>query len=220
MESILVIVADDEPAMNELVTRHLKAMNKIKVEVVQAYDGAQAWGLVRKHHPDLVVLDVMMPEMSGWEVCRKIREDGDLEDTGVIMLTGIGETLNALTSPLYGADAYLDKPFQASELHQKVAQILAKRDAGASKASAKKGAVKPAKKAAAKPAKKAAAKPAATKNAAKPAATKNTAKPAKKAAAKKPAVKLVKKAAAKPAAKKPAAKKPAAKPAKKGAKGR
>jgi DNA-binding response OmpR family regulator len=182
MKSILVIVADDEPAMNELVTRHLKAMNKIKVEVVQAYDGAQAWGLVRKHHPDLVVLDVMMPEMSGWEVCRKIREDGDLEDTGVIMLTGIGETLNALTSPLYGADAYLDKPFQASELHQKVSQILAKRDAGASKVSAKKAA-KPEKKEAAKPAKKVAAKKAA--------------KPAKKAAAK-PA----KKAAAKPAAKK------------------
>jgi DNA-binding response OmpR family regulator len=120
----LVLVADDEPAMNELVARNLRAMTNPKLDVVQANDGAEAWRLARQHLPDLVVLDVMMPEMSGWEVCRKIREDVALAHTGVVMLTGIGETLNSLTSPLYGADAYIDKPFQSEELQSKVRETL------------------------------------------------------------------------------------------------
>jgi DNA-binding response OmpR family regulator len=178
----LVIVADDEPAMNELVSRHLRAMTSPSVEVIQAHDGAQAWGLVRKHKPDVVVLDVMMPEMSGWEVCRKIREDEGLEKTGVVMLTGIGETLNSLTSPLYGADDYLDKPFRPDDLARKVKAVLAARSG-------------------AKEVKPAAKKPAAKKPAAKKPAAKKPA--AKKAAAKKPAAKKVPaKKAAKKAAKK------------------
>ncbi len=120
----LVLVADDEPTMLELVARHLKTMNDPKVDVIEASDGEQAWRLAREHLPDLVVLDVMMPGMSGWEVCRKIREDISLAHTGVVMLTGIGENLNQITSPLYGADAYIDKPFEFGELDEKVKGAL------------------------------------------------------------------------------------------------
>ena len=120
----LVLVADDEPSMLELVARHLRTMNAPKLEVIQASDGEEAWRLAREHLPDLVVLDVMMPGMSGWEVCRKIREDVALAHTGVVMLTGIGENLNQMTSPLYGADAYIDKPFDFDELDRKVEQAL------------------------------------------------------------------------------------------------
>jgi DNA-binding response OmpR family regulator len=74
-----------------------------------------------------VVLDVMMPGMSGWEVCRAIREDESLVDTGVIMLTGIGERLNEMTSPLYGADGFLDKPFELDDLADKVREVLSER---------------------------------------------------------------------------------------------
>jgi hypothetical protein len=70
---------------------------------------------------------VMMPGMSGWEVCRKIREDIALAHTAIIMLTGIGENLNELTSPLYGADSYIDKPFAFPELDEKVRGALTKR---------------------------------------------------------------------------------------------
>jgi DNA-binding response OmpR family regulator len=69
----------------------------------------------------------MMPGMSGWEVCRAIREDESLESTGVIMLTGIGERLNEMTSPLYGADGFLDKPFELDDLTDKVREVLAGR---------------------------------------------------------------------------------------------
>jgi DNA-binding response OmpR family regulator len=125
----LVLVADDEPTMLELVARHLKSMDNPRLDVIEASDGEQAWRLAREHLPDLVVLDVMMPGMSGWEVCRKIREDVALAHTGVVMLTGIGENLNQMTSPLYGADAYVDKPFEFGELDEKVKGALEARAA-------------------------------------------------------------------------------------------
>ena len=124
----LVLVADDEPSMLELVARHLRTMNDPKLEVIQASDGEEAWRLAREHLPDLVVLDVMMPGMSGWEVCRKIREDVKwsvaLAHTGIVMLTGIGENLNQMTSPLYGADAYIDKPFEFEDFDDKIRETL------------------------------------------------------------------------------------------------
>jgi DNA-binding response OmpR family regulator len=227
----LVLVADDEPSMLELVARHLRTMNAPKLEVIQASDGEEAWRLAREHLPDLVVLDVMMPGMSGWEVCRKIREDVALAHTGVVMLTGIGENLNQMTSPLYGADAYIDKPFEFDDFDDKIRDTLKARikqregvvrpaingtvgaakpmaaeegrSSKSAKAAPKKAAPAP-KKTVAKPAAKTASK---TKTVAKPAAkASKKAAPAKKTAAKKPAAK-------KPAAKKPAAKKPAAKKA-------
>src|SRR5689334_7262227 len=124
----LVLVADDEPSMLELVARHLRTMSDPKLEVIQASDGEEAWRLAQEHLPDLVVLDVMMPGMSGWEVCRKIREDIALAHTGVVMLTGIGENLNQMTSPLYGADAYIDKPFEFEDFDDKVRDTLKSRE--------------------------------------------------------------------------------------------
>jgi DNA-binding response OmpR family regulator len=110
--------------MLELVARHLKSHDNPKLDILEASDGEQAWRIAQERLPDLVVLDVMMPGMSGWEVCRKIREDVALAHTGVVMLTGIGENLNQMTSPLYGADAYIDKPFDFEELDAKVALAL------------------------------------------------------------------------------------------------
>jgi DNA-binding response OmpR family regulator len=120
----LVLVADDEPQMLELVARHLKSLADPKLEVIEASDGDEAWRMAREQLPDLVVLDVMMPGMSGWEVCRKIRETVALAHTSVLMLTGIGENLNQMTSPLYGADAYIDKPFDFEELDGKIRDAL------------------------------------------------------------------------------------------------
>ncbi len=122
----MVLVADDEPTMLELVTRHLRSIEP-KLEVIEASDGDEAWRLARERLPDLVVLDVMMPGMSGWEVCRKIRQDAALAHTGVVMLTGIGESLNEATSPLFGADEYIDKPFDFEKLDEKILEVLERR---------------------------------------------------------------------------------------------
>ncbi|HEX7452416.1 MAG TPA: response regulator, partial [Polyangiaceae bacterium] len=124
----IVLVADDEPSMVAMLSSHLRSKG---YTVLEASDGDQALELAHEHLPNLVLLDVMMPGMSGWEVCRKIREAVSLAHTGVIMLTGIGENLNEMTSPLYGADAYLDKPFEFSDLDQKISETIARREDGA-----------------------------------------------------------------------------------------
>ena len=223
-----ILIAEDEPSMLSLVARHVRGLG---YTVVEAPDGDAAWELAQEHHPDLVILDVMMPGMSGWEVCKHIKgasAEGAFDATGVIMLTGIGENLNDMTSPLFAADTWLNKPFDFAELESRITETLAKygkaraashdahRDQAEEQADAKKRATRKAsakkagaKRAAAKkaPAKKAPAK----KTAAKKAPAKKTA--AKKAPAKKTAAKkTAKKAAAKRApAKKTAAKKAPAK---------
>ncbi|MFO0588113.1 MAG: response regulator [Polyangiaceae bacterium] len=213
----LVLVAEDEPAMLNLVTNHLRGRG---YNVIEASDGDEALELAQKHHPALVVLDVMMPGMSGWEVCKRVKANKESAGrTGVIMLTGIGESLNDMTSPLFAADAWLDKPFSLDQLDSKIDGVRAKLGlpdqtviaAANEVAAAAKKLVAAAKSGAAK--KAAAKKPAAP--AKKAAAKKPAAKVAKKAVAKvakKPAAKVAKKAVAKKVApKKPAAKKPAAK---------
>src|SRR5450432_3208515 len=124
----VVLVADDEPSTVAMLSSHLRSKG---YTVLEASDGDQALELAHEHLPNLVLLDVMMPGMSGWEVCRKIREAVSLAHTGVIMLTGIGENLNEMTSPLYGADAYLDKPFEFADLDAKVTAVLTERREGA-----------------------------------------------------------------------------------------
>ncbi|XYH94428.1 response regulator transcription factor [Sorangium sp. So ce1128] len=225
-----VLVAEDEPAMLSLVARHLRNLG---FSVIEASEGDAAWDLAREHKPDLVILDVMMPGMSGWEICKRLK--GDTSDgrpfanTGVIMLTGIGENLNEMTSPLFAADAWLNKPFDFADLDARVRETLARyakqlpgANGGKGQASAegeeREAASQPSPRtqqssgARASGAKKSAANGAVAHKAAakKPAAPKAAAKKpaAPKAAAKKPAA--PKAAAKKPAAPKAAAKKPAA----------
>lgn len=120
----VILVADDDPDLLAMVTRHLRTM---KCRVVEASDGEMALAMARKELPDLMVLDVMMPGKSGWEVCKAVREDDAFKHTAVVMLTGIGEQLNALTSPLYGADACIDKPFEFPEFDFKIRKALSDR---------------------------------------------------------------------------------------------
>jgi len=119
-----ILIADDDVELLAILAQHLR---KSRCTLIEARDGEEALSLARKHHPDLMILDVMMPGLSGWEVAKRVRDDEKLSGTGIIMLTAIGEALNALTSPLYGADDKLDKPFEFSELDAKIQKVLAGR---------------------------------------------------------------------------------------------
>ena len=118
----LLLLADDDP---ELIGILLKRLQVLECDVLTASNGADAWRLIEEKRPDAVVLDVMMPEMNGWEVCKKVKSNESLSTTPVLMLTGIGENLNEITSPLYGADDFIDKPFNFAELLFKIRKLLA-----------------------------------------------------------------------------------------------
>lgn len=123
-EAATVLVADDDPEILTLVSVRLA---KRGYHVLEASDGEAAIKMAREKHPDVVVLDVMMPFKNGWEVAKELRDDPTLQHTGIVMLTAIGERINTLTSPLYGADAYLDKPFDFKDLDAAVEETIAKR---------------------------------------------------------------------------------------------
>ena len=120
----LLLIADDDP---ELIGILLKRLQVLECEIITASNGADALDLVKEKRPDAVILDVMMPRMNGWEVCRSIRSDEEISDTPVMILTGIGENLNEMTSPLYEADDHIDKPFNFADLLFKVKRLLASR---------------------------------------------------------------------------------------------
>ncbi len=120
----LLLIADDDP---ELIGVLVKRLQILECEIITASNGIDALDLVREKRPDAVILDVMMPRMNGWEVCRSIRSEEEISDTPVMILTGIGENLNEMTSPLYQADDHLDKPFNFDDLLFKVKRLLAGR---------------------------------------------------------------------------------------------
>jgi DNA-binding response OmpR family regulator len=120
----VILVADDDPEILSLLTIRLK---RAGYHVLEAVDGEQTLAQVREHYPDLIILDVMMPGKNGWEVAKEIRHDARFKDVGIVMLTAIGEKINEMTSPLYGADAYVDKPFEFADLEAKLAAVLESR---------------------------------------------------------------------------------------------
>jgi DNA-binding response OmpR family regulator len=119
-----ILIADDDP---EILTMLGIRLTKKGYQVFEASDGLETLAQARKHHPDLVLLDVMMPGKNGWEVAKELRADEELRNIGIVMLTAIGEKVNEMTSPLYGADEFVDKPFDFNALEAKIKKVLGDR---------------------------------------------------------------------------------------------
>ena len=118
-----ILVVDDTPEILALVETRLRRRG---FEVQTAADGEAALAAARARPPDLVVLDIMMPKRNGWEVARALKRDPATQATKIVVLTAIGEQINQITSPLYGADAYLDKPFDFDDLERIIDDLLGK----------------------------------------------------------------------------------------------
>jgi DNA-binding response OmpR family regulator len=116
-----ILIAEDEP---NIVTSLQFLLQKNEYEVRVARDGEEALQLVESFMPDLVLLDVMMPVRSGFDVCRKIRENPALRRIRIVMLTARGRDAERHEGLALGADAYLTKPFSTKELVAKVRQLL------------------------------------------------------------------------------------------------
>ncbi|MBC2193992.1 response regulator transcription factor [Listeria booriae] len=114
-----ILIADDEKEIVDLVKLYLQNEG---YTILQAYDGAQVWEIVQKEALDLVVLDIMMPEMDGLEVCRLMRQEGIT--TPILMLSAKAEDNDKIMGLLTGADDYMVKPFNPLELSVRVKAIL------------------------------------------------------------------------------------------------
>jgi two-component system, OmpR family, alkaline phosphatase synthesis response regulator PhoP len=111
-----VLIVDDEQHIRLLIEQTLEELEDDGVELQTAADGEMALDVVRNHKPELVFLDVMMPKMNGFEVCRAIKGDLGLAGTTVVMLTAKGQAYDRAEGMSAGADRYLTKPFDPDEL--------------------------------------------------------------------------------------------------------
>ena len=117
-----ILIAEDEPGIIASLEFLLRSAGH---EVAVARDGEEALRLTSTLQPDLVVLDVMLPSVSGFEVCRRLREDPGARATRVLMLTARGRESEMRKGIAAGADLYMTKPFATKELVQAVARLLA-----------------------------------------------------------------------------------------------
>jgi two-component system response regulator ResD len=119
-----VLIVDDEPTIGEVVSRYL---DRAGYETCVALDGASALRKFEQHSPDLVVLDLMLPRISGLELMRRIRDRGS-DRTSIILLTAKGEETDRIVGLRLGADDYVVKPFSPAELVARVDAVLRRVD--------------------------------------------------------------------------------------------
>jgi len=116
-----VLVVEDEDnialALDYLMTREGYIHDRVA-------NGGEALARIRAMHPDLVLLDVMLPEMSGYEICQGIRLDPDLADIKILMMTARGSAIERKKGLALGADGFISKPFELTELRSEVRRLL------------------------------------------------------------------------------------------------
>jgi two-component system KDP operon response regulator KdpE len=113
-----ILIIDDDQEFNHLLTQHLEAKGFEVCSATSAQEGLKAAYLT---HPDLVILDIMMPEMDGWQACKRLRE---VSDVPIIMLTAKIEDDDVVQGFLLGADDYIRKPFSVRELEVRIHAVL------------------------------------------------------------------------------------------------
>ena len=119
-----ILIVDDEPHIRLLLGRVLEDLEDEGVELLTASNGAEALETIEAEKPQLVFLDVMMPEMSGFNVCQAVKHELGIKDVYIIMLTAKGQEVDKRKGKKVGADAYMTKPFDPDEMLAKAKETL------------------------------------------------------------------------------------------------
>ncbi|MBI4040680.1 MAG: response regulator [Deltaproteobacteria bacterium] len=124
MPNRTILIADDEPDLVEML--------KLKFEsegfhVLEAYNGEQALEEMKKQKPDLIVLDIMMPKINGYQVCREMKKDPNLKHIPVVMFTAKAQEADRFWGLEVGADVYVTKPFEFEGLKKEIDRLLSKK---------------------------------------------------------------------------------------------
>ena len=118
-----VVIAEDEPDIRDLIRFTLQFAG---YEVFAGSNGQEGYELTKQEKPDVVLMDVRMPKMTGYEACRKIKADPELKEIPVIFLSAKGQDAEIQTGLDAGADEYILKPFAPDQLTERIRAILAK----------------------------------------------------------------------------------------------
>ena len=120
-QDIKILVVDDEPDIIHFIKYNLE---KEGFNVISAKNGAQALELVKEEHPDLIILDIMMPELDGVEVCRQIRQDSNHQNVLITFLTARSEDYSQIAALDVGGDDYITKPIRPRVLVSRIKALL------------------------------------------------------------------------------------------------
>ncbi len=123
-----VLIVDDEAHIRLLLEQTLDPLVDAGVDLLTASNGGEALELITRERPELVLLDVMMPVMNGFDVCKRVKADAALASTFVMMLTAKGQELDRVTGAEVGADLYLTKPFDPDDVLRRAATVLGLED--------------------------------------------------------------------------------------------
>ncbi|MBP7865340.1 MAG: response regulator [Acidobacteria bacterium] len=119
-----ILIVDDEAHIRLLLEQSLEEFEDVGVEIMTASNGREAFEMIQANHPDLVFLDVMMPEMNGYDVCLKVKRELGMTGVYIIMLTAKGQEFDRKKGIDYGADLYMTKPFDPDVIVDKTAEVL------------------------------------------------------------------------------------------------
>jgi two-component system, OmpR family, alkaline phosphatase synthesis response regulator PhoP len=116
-----ILIVDDEPG---IIVALQFLMEQNGYETAIAFSGVEAMELIASDRPDLILLDIMLPVIDGFEVCQRVRENLEWRDIRIVMLTALGNEANIAKGLALGADAYITKPFSNTEVVAKVKELL------------------------------------------------------------------------------------------------
>jgi DNA-binding response OmpR family regulator len=119
-----LLIVDDEPHIRLLLEEALEELEDNDVELLTATNGLEALEVIKKERPNLVFLDVMMPSMSGFDVCNKVKNELEMKDVYIIMLTAKGQEFDRQKGKEVGANEYFTKPFDPDMILKKAKDIL------------------------------------------------------------------------------------------------
>ena len=119
-----ILVVDDEAHIVQLIEQTLEDLEDQGVELLIAKDGEEALAVIREEKPELVFLDVMMPKINGFEVCRIVKNEWKMADTYIVMLTAKGQELDKQKGQDAGANWYITKPFDPDSLYNDALKVL------------------------------------------------------------------------------------------------
>ncbi len=119
-----ILIVDDEPHIRLLLEQTLEELEEKGVTLLLADNGESAVEIIRKERPNLVLLDIMMPKLNGFDVCNKVKHELNMKNVYIIMLTAKGQEFDKKRGEQAGADVYMTKPFNPDAIVEMVSNVL------------------------------------------------------------------------------------------------